>query len=85
MCLRTRSIASMAARVLQFALVSFAGTAAAQSEAGQANIFAPASTPADLIFGLSKFVLAITGVIFAVVFGLLTYAVIKIPQPGDGV
>jgi len=41
------------------------------------NIFAPDSTPADTIFGLSMFVLAVTGAIFAVVFTLLAYAVLK--------
>jgi cytochrome c oxidase subunit 2 len=41
------------------------------------NIFAPASTPADSIFGLSTFVLAVTGTIFVVVFALLLYSVVK--------
>src|SRR3989449_4061973 len=41
------------------------------------NIFAPASTPAHSIFGLSLFVLAVTGAIFAIVFSLLVYAVAK--------
>jgi len=41
------------------------------------NIFAPASTPADSIFGLSLFVLAITGVIFLIVAGLLVYSAVK--------
>ncbi len=48
------------------------------------NIFAPASTPADAIFGLSIFVLAVTGVIFAIVFGLLLYAAIRFRRrPND--
>ena len=41
------------------------------------NIFAPASTPAKSIFGLSLFVLAVTGAVFAVVFTLLLYSVVK--------
>jgi cytochrome c oxidase subunit 2 len=41
------------------------------------NIFAPASTPAQSIFGLSIFVLAVTGVIFVIVFSLLAYSVVK--------
>jgi cytochrome c oxidase subunit 2 len=41
------------------------------------NIFAPASTPARTIFGLSMFVLSVTGVIFVVVFSLLAYSVVK--------
>jgi cytochrome c oxidase subunit II len=41
------------------------------------NIFAPASTPAQSIFGLSIFVLAVTGAIFIIVFALLAYSVVK--------
>ena len=48
------------------------------------NIFAPASTPARLVAHLSVFVLAITGIIFVVVFTLLVYSVIKFrAQAGD--
>ncbi len=49
------------------------------------GIFAPDSTPADQIFGLSMFVLAVTGTVFAIVFGLLLYAAIKFrKRAGDG-
>jgi len=41
------------------------------------NIFAPASTPAKSISDLSVFVLVITGTIFAVVFALLVYSIVK--------
>src|SRR5580704_12250858 len=41
------------------------------------NIFAPVSTPAESIFGLSKFVLATMAMIFVVVFALLAYVVIR--------
>ena len=41
------------------------------------NTFAPASTPAKSIFGLSVFVLAVTSAIFVVVFALLSYCVVK--------
>src|SRR5207245_2032603 len=41
------------------------------------NIFAPASTPAKSIFGLSLFVLAVTGAIFLTVFTLLLYSVVR--------
>lgn len=41
------------------------------------NIFAPLSTPADSIFGLSMFVLATVAMIFVVVFALLAYVVIR--------
>src|SRR2546427_11973590 len=47
------------------------------------NIFAPASTPAHSIFGLSLFVLAVTGAIFAIVFSLLVYAVAKFRRGND--
>src|ERR1700727_2399386 len=45
--------------------------------ASPTNIFAPVSTPAKSIFGLSIFVLAVTAAIFMVVFALLTYSVVK--------
>lgn len=41
------------------------------------NIFAPVSTPANSIFGLSLFVLGVTAAIFIVVFVLLAYSVVK--------
>jgi len=41
------------------------------------SIFEPHSTPADSIFHLSRFVLAITGLIFLVVFILLVYVLVK--------
>src|ERR1700730_7734694 len=41
------------------------------------SIFRPGSTPADSIFRLSLLVLAITGLIFLIVFTLLVYSVAK--------
>lgn len=41
------------------------------------SIWAPASTPAHEIYGLSLFVLLITGAIFAVVGGLLLFVIFK--------
>jgi cytochrome c oxidase subunit 2 len=41
------------------------------------NIFAPVSTPAESIFDLSLFVLAITGGIFVIVAALLAYSAIR--------
>src|SRR6202171_2465541 len=41
------------------------------------RIFQPHPTPADSIVHLSYFVLAITGLIFLVVFSLLTYVIVK--------
>jgi len=47
------------------------------------SIFSPSSTPADSIYHLSLFVLAVTGVIFVVVFSLLAYAAIKFRRHAD--
>ncbi len=47
------------------------------SPVSSTSIFAPASTPAKTIFGLSMFVLSVTGVIFVIVFSLLAYSVVK--------
>ncbi len=47
------------------------------------NIFAPVSTPAHSIFGLSLFVLAVTGAIFVIVFTLLLSCVVKFRRRTD--
>src|SRR5271154_2967795 len=47
------------------------------------NIFAPVSTPAGSIFGLSIFVLVTVTAIFVVVFALLAYAVVKFRRKHD--
>lgn len=47
------------------------------------NIFSPASTPADSIYHLSLFVLAICLAIFLVVFVLLVYALAKFHRRPD--
>lgn len=47
------------------------------------NIFRPQSTPANSILHLSALVLAITGLIFVVVFSLLVYAVAKFRKRDD--
>src|SRR6202790_2802261 len=54
-----------------------ASTAPAAQSVSPTNIFAPVSTPAKSIFGLSIFVLAVTAAIFVVVFTLLAYSVVK--------
>ena len=56
--------------------------AAMQSAAPVPDIFKTVSTPADAIRRLSFFVLTITGLIFAVVFSLLVYAVWKYRHRG---
>jgi len=56
------------------------GSCFAQSAAqgsNSTNIFAPISTPADLIRKLSFLVLAVTGAVFAVVFSMLLYSAVK--------
>src|SRR5713226_5942158 len=47
------------------------------------NIFAPVSTPAHSIFGLSLFVLAVTAAIFVIVFSLLVYCVARFGKRAD--
>jgi cytochrome c oxidase subunit II len=47
------------------------------------NIFAPVSTPAHSIIGLSFFVLAVTAAIFAIVFSLLVYCVVRFGKRRD--
>src|SRR5262245_35592328 len=54
-----------------------AGAAEPAASTGLTNIFAPESTPAKSIFHLSMFVLAITAIIFVIVFTLLFYSVVK--------
>src|SRR5579862_6972203 len=47
------------------------------------SIFKPESTPADSIYGLSVFVLVITGLIFVIVSSLIVYAVTKFHRSSD--
>ena len=47
------------------------------------NIFAPVSTPANSIFGLSLFVIAVSAVIFTVVFSLLVFSVVRFRKRRD--
>jgi len=58
-------------------LASCVGLAFAEGPQRTPSIFAPASTPAGQIQSLSWFVLEITGSIFVVVGGLLTFVVIR--------
>ena len=82
-----RDHGAKAARLILL-LAVVAGVAApmawATSPQPNTDIFAPMSTPADTIFGLSIFTLAITGGIFVVVGGLLAYAIIRYRErPND--
>ena len=59
-------------------LLSFRGLPAlAQNSGTVPSILAPESTPAHEIYGLSLFVLLITGSIFIVVGGLLAYVIVR--------
>ncbi len=53
------------------------GMGDANARIPQANIFTPVSTPADEVHTLALFVLAVTGVIFLIVGGLLVYGVAR--------
>ena len=77
---RTAGIAVLLAGALLAATLCF-GAPADPSQIP--SIFSPQSTPADSIFHLSLLVLAITGLIFAVVFSLLVYAVVKFRRRDD--
>src|SRR5580693_7423077 len=63
--------------VIFWSAAAAAATNPADPSISPTNIFAPASTPANSIFGLSMFVLAVTAAIFVVVFTLLAYSVVK--------
>ena len=73
-----RRLKSTELQALPCALTAFCcASARAGGPVSGTNIFAPASTPAHTVFGLSLFVLSVTGLIFAVVFTLLTYSILK--------
>jgi cytochrome c oxidase subunit 2 len=71
---RQNSVIRSALQAFSLLFCYIAAAAAAESST---NIFAPASTPAQTIFGLSVFVLVVTAIIFVVVGTLLTYSVVK--------
>lgn len=56
---------------------AFARLAFAQTGGAAGNMFDPVSTPAQSVMDLSVLVLAICGVIFLIVAGLLTYVIIR--------
>jgi hypothetical protein len=63
--------------VVPWAAATTAATQPVVPSMSPTNVFAPVSTPAKSIFGLSVFVLAVTAAIFVVVFTLLTYSVVR--------
>ena len=74
--MKTRIVRAVSRSVLLLFCCINAAAADPSSTSGT-NIFAPVSTPARAILHLSIFVLAITGMIFAVVFTLLVYCIAK--------
>src|SRR5260370_8193435 len=70
-------------KVLAALLVASPSLAQSPIFSSPTNIFAPASTPAKSIFGLSLFVIAISAAIFVVVASLLTYFVVKFRKRTD--
>jgi len=70
-------VRALGSQILVCVCCSAAAFADAAWPLSPTNIFAPASTPAKSIFGLSLFVLAVTGAVFLVVFILLLYSVVK--------
>jgi cytochrome c oxidase subunit II len=77
----TRGLLWAAPGLFFLASVSFSQTS---SPAGSpTSIFSPVSTPAKSIFDLSLFVLAVTAVIFAVVFSLLVYSLVRFRKRTD--
>ena len=73
-----RSLSSIRSRFPWF-VAACAGvpTALAQGPQATPSIWAPASTPAHEIVGVSLFVLLITGAIFAVVAGAMVFVIVK--------
>ncbi len=63
--------------ILLAAVLLAASLCSAASGPAVPSIFKPESTPADSIYGLSLLVLAVTGIIFVIVFSLLAYVVTK--------
>jgi len=79
--LDTRKLNGRYASLFHVLFVMCASMAAGAQPANQGlsptNIFAPVSTPARSILDVSFFVLAVAAIIFATVFSLLAYSVVK--------
>ena len=82
--LRGRSRVGQIAAAVGASALLFTKSALADGLQHSTSVFEPASTPATEIHHLSFFVLEITGAIFVVVAGLLTYVLIRYrARPGD--
>jgi len=71
------------ARLVFVVALLLSGYAFADGPQATPSIYAPASTPASEIDHLSFFVLEITGAIFVVVAGLLTYVILRFRAKGS--
>ena len=86
--MRNRSSSNWRMRFAVQAIVLFCFPVAALADSSRrslspTNTFAPVSTPAHSIFGLSLFVLAVTAAIFVIVFSLLVYCVVRFGKRAD--
>ena len=77
-----RKLPALAVLIAGFLLAASLCFSAPANRVQISNIFRPESTPADSIFRLSLLVLAITGLIFVIVFSLLVYSVAKYRRRG---
>src|SRR5258708_3217002 len=81
---RCRARMRVAVQVIVFLCLAVVALAApADRSFSPTNIFAPVSTPAHSILGLSLFVLAVTATIFGIVFSLLMYCVVRFAKRAD--
>lgn len=81
-----RKLLGVAVLLVGFLLAAKLCLGATPADPSQApSIFNPESTPADSVLHLSKFVLSVTGAIFAVVFSLLAYSIAKYRQRPEDV
>src|SRR5271169_775647 len=82
---RGRAIGPLAGVLILLAAV-FLAVSLCSAASGPAipSIFKPESTPAYSIYHLSIFVLAITGIIFVIVFSLIAYTITKFRGRSDG-
>jgi cytochrome c oxidase subunit 2 len=78
-----RASMSIVETMVVFLAATPARAVSASAPLSPTNIFAPVSTPANIIFALSIFVLAVTAAIFVVVFSLLVYAGVKFRMKTD--
>src|ERR1700676_1762608 len=79
----TRKLAALAVLIAGFLMAVSVCFGAPGDGVQIPSIFRPGSTPADSIYRLSLLVLAITGLIFVIVFSLIAYAITKFRRRSD--